>query len=300
MGTQVYIGPDPVPAVLAAVSDAGGTSVPLDQADAVVWMDGDPATLPQLPEQVRWVQLPGAGVNRWLERIRLTPGTTFTSATGVYARPVAEHALALLLAGVRRLGEAARASSWERRLGIPLQGATVAVVGAGGIGSALIRLLAPHDVEVIAVTRSGRAVPGAARNVAATSLPDVWPAADHVVIAAPFTQATRHMVGRAQLDAMRSHAWLVNIARGSLIDTDALLDALDAGSIGGAALDVTDPEPLPDGHRLWGHPRALITAHVATPPASQSEHFAARVRENLTRFMAGEALLSQIDLEAGY
>jgi D-3-phosphoglycerate dehydrogenase len=283
-----------------AVTEAGGVVTPLDVADAVIWANWQPDSLPELPERVRWVQLPGAGVAPWLGRIRAAPATTFTSAAGVYARPVAEHALALLLAGVRGLHAAARATTWERQFGGTLEGATVAVIGAGGIGSALINLLGPHGVDVIAVTRSGRSVPGATRSVAAAQLAEVWPAADHVVLAAPATAATQHLVGRTQLAALREHSWLVNIARGSLVDTGALVDALDAGSIGGAALDVTNPEPLPDRHPLWNHPRALITCHVATVPAAESPRFAARVRENLDRFIAGMPLLSQINVEEGY
>jgi phosphoglycerate dehydrogenase-like enzyme len=300
VGNQIHIGPAAAAPVLDAVRAAGGIPAPLDRADAVIWLDWRPETLPQLPGRVRWVQLPGAGVERWLGRIHASPGTMFTSARGVYAQPVAEHALALLLAGVRRLGEAARAASWERRHGGTLEGATVAVIGAGGIGSTVIRLLQPLCVDVIAVTRSGRSVPGATRSLAADELEQVWPAADHIVIAAPATEATRRLVGRAQLAAMRTHAWLVNVARGSLVDTGALVDALEAAAIGGAALDVTDPEPLPDDHPLWHHPRALITAHVATVPAAQSAHFAAHVRENVMRFLGGKPLLSQVDPEVGY
>jgi D-3-phosphoglycerate dehydrogenase len=300
LGTKAHIGPELVPAVVEAVTAAGGVAAPLEDADAVIWLDGRPDTLPELPPRVRWVQLPGAGVDRWLARISDSPSITFTSSKGVYARPVAEHALALLLAGVRRLAEAARARTWEPRPGGTLHGTTVAVVGAGGIGSQLIELLAPHGVETIAVTRSGRSVPGAARSLAAAALDEVWGAADHVVITAPSTEATRHLVGARQLAAMSSDAWLVNVSRGTLVDTDALVAALDAGSIGGAALDVTDPEPLPDGHPLWNHPRALITAHVATEPAPASTYFAAQVRENFGRFIAGEPLLGQVNVEAGY
>jgi D-2-hydroxyacid dehydrogenase (NADP+) len=297
---SVHIGPAPAPSVLEAVTAAGGVPAPLDDAQAVIWLAPGPDGLPRLPETVRWVQLPGAGADRWLERIRDAPQVTFTSATGVYARPVAEHALALLLAGVHRLPEASRARTWERRLGGTLEGATVGVIGAGGIGSALVGLLRPHGAEVIAVTRSGREVNGATLNLAANRLGEVWPVADHIVLTAPATTETRGLIGRAELRAMKDDAWLVNVARGSLIDTEALVEALDAGAIAGAALDVTDPEPLPDGHPLLTHPRALITAHVATAPAPQSKHFAARVSENLRRFAAGEALLSPIDLEAGY
>jgi phosphoglycerate dehydrogenase-like enzyme len=99
---------------------------------------------------------------------------------------------------------------------------------------------------------------------------------------------------------MREHAWVVNVARGSLIDTDALVEALAAGSIGGAALDVTDPEPLPEGHPLWSEPRALITPHSANPPDALVRRLAERVEENVSRFMAGEELIGVIDVEAGY
>jgi D-3-phosphoglycerate dehydrogenase len=296
----VHIGPEAPPALAAAVARAGGQVTTLGAADAVVWLDPRPRTLPALPERVRWVQLPGAGVDRWLETIRSLRGVTFTSATRVYARPVAEHALGLLLAGVRRLGEAARATTWERRYGGSLDGAAIAVVGAGGIGAALIELLQPHRAKVIAVTRSGRTVAGAALCLSAEQIDEVWPAADHIVLAAPSTATTHRMIGRAQLAAMREHAWLVNVARGTLVDTEALVDALDAVRIAGAALDVTDPEPLPDGHPLWNHPRALITAHVATPPAAASPYFAARLRENIARFGAGEPLLSEVDPDAEY
>jgi phosphoglycerate dehydrogenase-like enzyme len=99
---------------------------------------------------------------------------------------------------------------------------------------------------------------------------------------------------------MRDHAWIVNVARGSLIDTDALVAALHAGEIGGAALDVTDPEPLPDGHPLWTAPNAIVTPHVANPQGVMMRHLAERVRENIRRFEAGEDLLAPIDPEAGY
>ena len=131
-------------------------------------------------------------------------------------------------------------------------------------------------------------------------LDEVWPRAHHVVIAAPATGATRHLIGADELAAMRDDAWLVNVARGSLVDTDALVDALARGSIGGAALDVTDPEPLPDGHPLLREPRALITPHIANPDATLRRYLAELVRENVARFAAGEELLSRIDPEAGY
>ena len=292
MPPALHVAPEPDRAVEEAVTAAGGRLAELDEAEALVWLDSD--SFPEeLPDHVRWVQLPSAGVERWLERIDRK--RVWTSAAGAYGRPVAEHALALMLAGTRRLADCARATSWQRPPLVPLDGATVAIVGAGGIGRALIELLEPLRVEVLAVTRRGRD-----GTIPVDRLGEVWPRAHHVVIAAPATGATRHLVGAEELSAMREDAWLVNVARGSLVDTDALVAALAAGEIAGAALDVTDPEPLPDDHPLWHEPRALITPHVANPDATLRRYLAELVRENVARFAAGDDLLSRIDLDAGY
>ena len=289
------------PDLEAAVRDGGGEPGPLERADGVVWLGGDPSKLPELPASVRWVQLPSAGVEQWLRAGVVGDGAVFTSAGGSFGLPVAEHALALILAAAKAIPRSARARTWDpdgRDRVRALEGATVAIVGAGGIGRALISLLAPFGAEVLAVTRRGRPVQGAARTLPADRVAEVFPAADYVVVAAPATDGTRHIVGAAELAAMREDAWLVNVARGSLVDTDALVEALRTGSIGGAALDVTDPEPLPDGHPLWE--LALITPHVATPPDAEARHFAARVRENVRRLAAGEELEGVVDPEGGY
>jgi D-3-phosphoglycerate dehydrogenase len=281
------------------VREGGGAPAPLESAAAVVWF-GDADELPELPPSVRWVQLPAAGVETFLARVRAAPEVTWTSAAGAYATDVAEHALALLLAGVRGLARYARAQTWDPVDDRLFEGSTVAIVGAGGIGRALISLLAPHDVSVIAVTRRGEPVPGSERTLPVDRLAEIWSAADHFVIAAPATDATRHLVGTRELAAMRPHSWIVNIARGSLIDTDALVEALQDGRIGGAALDVTDPEPLPDGHPLWSSPRAIVTPHVANPYSAQMRKLGDRVRENVARFAAGEPLLAPVEQDRGY
>ncbi len=275
-----------------AVEAGGGRLVGLDQAEGVIW-DAGPDELPELPPSVRWVQLPSAGVEHWLERVAATPGVQFTSAGGAYATQVAELALALLLAGVRGLARYARAQTWDPGDDPTLEGSTVAIVGAGGIGRELIRMLEPHRVEIVAVTRSGRD-----GTLPASRLDEVWGRADHFVLCAPANDGTRHLVGAAELAAMRPHSWLVNIARGSLIDNDALVAALERGAIGGAALDVTDPEPLPDGHPLWR--LALITPHVANPVSRQRRDLAERVEENVRRFAKGEELLAPVSAERGY
>jgi D-3-phosphoglycerate dehydrogenase len=150
------------------------------------------------------------------------------------------------------------------------------------------------------VTRRGLEIDGADRTLSADHLSEVWGTADHFIIGAPATDATRHLVGAPELAQMKPHSWIVNIARGSLIDTDALVEALREERIGGAALDVTDPEPLPDGHPLWELERAIITPHVANPYSAQLIKLAERVRENVGRFVAGHELLTPIEQERGY
>jgi phosphoglycerate dehydrogenase-like enzyme len=300
---RIHIPSGDRPDLEQAVRDGGGVVAPLEQADGLVALTGDPAELPELPGSVRWVQLPSAGVEQWIRAGVVRDGRAWTSATGSFGLPVAEHALALMLAADKSLHSFARERSWigdGRHHVRSLAGETVAIIGAGGIGRALIGLLEPFGAEVIAVTRRGREVPGATRTLPADRVGEVWGAARHVVIAAPATDGTRHLVGAAELAAMREDAWLVNVARGSLVDMDALVDALRAGAIAGAALDVTDPEPLPDGHPLWELENVLITPHVATPPESERRHFAARVRENVRRLAAGEELEGLIDPEGGY
>jgi D-3-phosphoglycerate dehydrogenase len=294
------------PDLEAAVREGGGELAPLERADGLVSLTGDPSELPELPESVRWVQLPSAGVEQWVRAGVVRDGRTWTSATGSFGLPVAEHALALMLAADKALHSFARERSWtgEGRHHVrALEGETVLIVGAGGIGRALIGLLEPFGARVIAVTRRGREIPGPARP--ARTLPvervgEAWGEARHVVIAAPATDGTRHLVGARELAAMREDAWLVNVARGSLVDTDALVEALRTGTIAGAALDVTDPEPLPDGHPLWELDNVLITPHVATPPEAERRHFAARVKENVRRLAAGEELEGLIDPDGGY
>jgi len=294
MEPVVHVAPESDRVVEEAVLAARGRIGPLEDAPALIWLDSNPDSFPSsLPDSVRWVQLPSAGVERWLDKVDRE--RVWTSAAGAYGLPVAEHVLALMLAGTRRLHECARATTWTAPPARPLDGSTVAIVGAGGIGGALIGLLEPLDVEVLAVTRRGRD-----GTLPADRIGEVLPRADHVVVAAPATAGTRQIIGAAELAAMRDDAWLVNVARGSLVDTDALVDALARGAIGGAALDVTDPEPLPDGHPLWSEPRALITPHIANPDASLRRYLARHVQENVARFANGEPLLSRIDLEAGY
>lgn len=181
-----------------------------------------------------------------------------------------------------------------------LAGTTALLVGTGGIGRALARMLAPIEVRVFACNRSGVPMEGAAATHPAASLAEVIGDADWVVLAAPLTPKTDRLMDAAMLALMKSDAWLVNVARGRLVDTGALVDALERGVIGGAALDVTDPEPLPDGHPLWSFGNSIITPHSANPFALALNEFAAMVRRNVARFAAGEPLEGLVDPALGY
>jgi phosphoglycerate dehydrogenase-like enzyme len=174
------------------------------------------------------------------------------------------------------------------------------VVGAGGIALEYIRLLQPFDVTVTVVRRSGDPVEGADRTVTADRLDEVLPGADVVMLAAASTDDTARLIGAAQLETMKDTAVLVNIARGALVDSDALLDALRAGSIHGAGLDVTSPEPLPDGHPLFSEERCVITPHTADTEDMVRPLLAERIRLNTEAFLRTGDFVGIVEPSSGY
>ncbi|WIB27698.1 D-isomer specific 2-hydroxyacid dehydrogenase family protein [Curtobacterium sp. MCSS17_015] len=292
-----------------AVRQAGGTLADLGgDTRGIVWLDAsDPDGLQRAlttAPDVSWVQLPFAGVDAFAHLIaEHGDRVLFTSAKGAYAEPVAEHALALTLATLRVLQKRARTTSWGREPeGVSLYGRSIVLIGAGGIALEYLRLVAPFDVRVTVVRRSAEAVPGAERTVTTDQLDEVLPGADVVVVAAAMTSGTSGLLGAHQFAIMPEHARLVNIARGGLVDTDALVDALRSGSIAAAGLDVTDPEPLPDGHPLWDEPGALITPHQADTPEMVAPLLAERVGANVAAFLRGDGtgFIGVVDPAAGY
>ncbi len=299
---KIYVGPRQIPELVEAVKTAGGELTDsVEAAEAIVWWGGSPAELKALDHDgIRWIQLPSAGVESWFRAGVFRTGKIYTSAVGSYAEAVAEQTLALILAGLRQLHTLARAQTWTRPEVRTLFGATVGIVGCGGIGRELISLLAPFRTTVLAVTRSGSSIPGAASTVTPAGMDGVLSASDVVVIGAPATPETSALIGARELRLMPPHAFVVNIARGSLIDTDALVAALADGTVGGAGLDVTDPEPLPDGHPLWSEPRALITPHSANPSHLLIPRLAERVAENVRRYASAEPLIGLIEVDRGY
>jgi phosphoglycerate dehydrogenase-like enzyme len=297
------------PAHLAdAVRQAGCTAGTLNGASrGLVVTGGVPASeLEQLLSRhsgLEWVQLPSAGVESFLPAIRSDAGSrvTWTSAKGAYAQPVAEHAIALSLALLRILQRRARTSSWSIvPEGTSLAGLNVVVIGAGGIGVEIIRLLNAFGADITVVRRRHEAVAGAKLTVRPDRLTEVLATADLVIIAAALTESTAGLLGASEFDAMKSGVNIVNIARGGLIDTEALVTALRSGQVAGAALDVTEPEPLPDGHALWSEPGVLITPHSADTPEMTAPLLAERVRTNATALRNGGGFVGVVDAKAGY
>lgn len=300
---RIHLAPAGVRPWLAdAIRDGGGELVGLDVAEGLVWASsGDPeelaAAIAAAP-LLRWVQLPWAGIEPVAHL--LDDRLVWTCGKGVYAEPVAEMALTLTLAGLRGLGTYARARSWSGPLGSNLTGAEVCIVGGGGIAEELIRMLEPFRCRVTVVRRSARPLPGAHRVVGMEGLDGALVSANVVVLAVALTPETRGLFDARRLGVMRTDAWLVNVARGAHVVTDDLVAALAAGAIGGAALDVTDPEPLPEGHPLWSMPNVIITPHVGNTPEMAQPLLSRRVAENVRRFGAGEPLIGLVDPAAGY
>jgi phosphoglycerate dehydrogenase-like enzyme len=302
---RVALGPSPADFAADAVRSGGGEVVEAGQpADALVWLS--PYHLEELQAVlaaqpgIRWVQLPFAGVERQAAAGIFDSSRTWTCAKGTFAKPVAEHALMLALAGLRDLPERIRATSWGKMGGRSLYGARVTILGGGGIAQVLLSLLGPFDVDATVVRRLREPFPGARRTVTLADLDDVLPGSLVVFVALALTPQTRHVIDRRRMRAMGPGCWLVNVARGGHVDTDALTAALQAGELGGAALDVTDPEPLPDGHPLWSAPNCIITPHTADTPEMIIGPLADRIRENVARFAAGQPLVGLVDVEAGY
>jgi phosphoglycerate dehydrogenase-like enzyme len=285
-----------------AVLAGGGHVTDLADAEALVWASAnDPmqlaATLDTAPH-VKWVQLPYAGVENYIHLI--DDDRIWTCGKGVYAEPVAELALTLALAGLRGVSHYSRAARWTGPRGTNLQGARVTIVGGGGITESLLRLLHPFDCHITVVRNRAEEMDGADDVLEADRLHDALPGSDLVVLALALTQDTEGIISSSELGLLEPHTWLVNVARGKHVVTDDLVVALQEGSIGGAALDVTDPEPLPEGHPLWSLPNCIITPHVGNTPEMGIPLLGERITANVARYADGDDLIGLVDPDLGY
>jgi phosphoglycerate dehydrogenase-like enzyme len=268
----------------------GGEQLPdsVGDVEVVVMPFGVPesrlAVLAKLPK-LRLVQLMSAGAERVIPHV--PANVTLCNARGAHDPAVAEWIMAVILAQARllpRFDRQQQAGTWAPAAGEALVGQTVLIVGYGSIGAATERLLVPFGVTVERVARQAR--PGVS---GVDDLPGLLPRADIVILLVPVTPATLRLADARFLGLMPDHALLVNAARGSIVDTDALLAELTAGRLR-AALDVTDPEPLPPGHPLWSAPGLLLTPHVAGLDTQTTARVQAVVKDQLARYAAGEPL----------
>jgi phosphoglycerate dehydrogenase-like enzyme len=271
-------------------------------ASAIVWTAARNASglrdVLDANAHLEWVQVPFAGIENFVPI--LDDSRIWTCGKGVYAEPVAEHALALALAGMRHISSYSRATQWTGPAGRNLLGAAVTIVGGGGITESLVRLLQPFNCSITVVRRTVEDIEGVDTVVGQENLVDALAGADVVFLALSLTRETIGLIGKPELEVMEPHAWIINVARGGHIVTDDLVWALENNVIGGAALDVTAPEPLPADHPLWALPNCIITPHVGNTPEMAVPLLSARITENVKRFMNDESLIGLVDVRHGY
>jgi len=262
--------------------------------------------------RLRWVQSPAVGVGSLMFPELLASEVVITSARGIRARAIAEHVLGVTIALARKLPVAIRAQLEHRWAQEQLEGADVdvrtlqgqrmGIVGLGSIGRTLVGIAAPFGFRITGTRRRATGPPP-------SGVEEVWPPdrlndllaqSDVVVIAAPHTPDTKHLIGRSELDVVRRGALLVNVARGKLIDDDAVVEALKDGRLGGAALDVFTQEPLDPASPYWDLPNVIVTPHVSGALRDYWTPLVALFADNLRRFERGEPLLNVVDKIAGY
>ena len=300
---QVAMEPKVIPEYLQAVADSGAEVVPIGpDVRALIWLDySKPQALSDILDenpQIEWVQLPFAGVDAFSEIIKRP--IRFTSAKGSYREPVAEHALALSLALMRIIPERVRTQTWGRQFADSLYDCNVLIFGGGGITEELIKLLTPFRARVTVIRKRPISLEGAVKMLGFEHLEAELPKSDLVILAAALTPETKHIIDQRKLALMKPTAYLVNIARGPIINTDHLVSALNSEVIAGAAVDVTEPEPLPDGHALWSAKNIIITPHSADTRKQVVRLFSDRIRENVIAYGAGKGWVGEVDPILGY
>jgi phosphoglycerate dehydrogenase-like enzyme len=291
-----------VPGAVVTIVPGDGELPPDVRGDVLLALPWGTANLTAVLERgVRWVHVLGTGVDRF--PLPLVGERLVTCSRGASAVPIAEWTLAVMLAFEKRLPatwiQAPPASGWHSgTLGL-LSGKTLGLVGVGGIGTAVAARASAFDMRVLACRRSRSAAPPPGIEVVESVLA-LAALADHLVIAAPATPATRHLIGAEVFGAMKPGAHLVNVARGALVDQDALRAALDDERIAMASLDAVEPEPLPADHWLYAHPRVRLSPHVSWSAPGALEELVDRFIDNLRRHLAGDSFAGVVDRAAGY
>lgn len=297
---------------IVTLSHEGLADGPIDDVEALLhgWLAADAyeRLLARAPD-LRWVHSAGAGVERLMTPTGRTRALTITNGRGVFSRPIAEYVVMMLLAVNRRLPqllELAAERTWQPLEGRELRDTTVGIVGFGSIGRAIAEMAAPFGPRILATRRSGGLRPDDDPPPVGVELGgpetfgDVIAAADFVILALPLTPETEDLVDDRVLARMKRSAWLVNVARGSLIVERALLRALREGTIGGAILDTFREEPLAPDSAFYGLPNVIVTPHTSWSSSRVMTATVELFAENLRRYAAGEPLLNKVDPGVGY
>ncbi len=306
---------------IVTLSREGLTDEPVDDVEVLLrgWLSSDAFDrLVARAPRLSWVHSASAGVERALTPAARERGLVITNARGVFSRPIAEYVLMMILAVSRRLPgllELQRERTWQPLEGVELRDVTVGIVGLGSIGRAVGALATAFGCRVVAVRRrSDDSATVIAGDVESRSLgevmldrvggpeflPELLGTSDFVVLAAPLTPATQNMIDAAALASMKPGSWLINIARGGLVDDRALLNALRDGQIGGAILDTFRDEPLPPTSPFYDLPNVIVTPHTSWSSGRVLDRSVELFCDNLRRFAAGEPLLNVVDPAAGY
>ena len=278
----------------------------LGQAD--ILFDFDYSHRPDLPElapQLRWVQATSAGIGQFVKRYgydtRLS-GTTFTTSSGIHARPLAEFCVMAMLMHYQQALPMLRNQQrrrWERFAGTDLEGRTLAVIGLGHIGNQVARMACGLGMRVIG-SNAAAPEPCVERLFPSERLHEMLSLADVLVLAVPHTPQTEKMIGKPELDLLKPGAYLINIARGAVVDEPALIEALRAGHLGGAALDVFEHEPLPESSPFWDMENVLVNPHSASTSDRENERLTDLFCDNLKRFVNGQPLRNVLQPERYY
>jgi phosphoglycerate dehydrogenase-like enzyme len=256
--------------------------------------------------KLRWFQSIGAGVERVILPGMRERGLIVTNSSGIHGENISEHLLAMMLAFARQLPDLIRATAraeWledARPSVFELNGQTLHIVGYGDIGRALGRKARALGMRVTATRRNPVDDEHADEVSGFENLPANLSEADHIAICLPQTPRTVGLFDAAMIGACKPGSYLYNIGRGPVVDTTALIAALDSGHLAGAGLDVTEPEPLPADSPLWGRDNVIVTAHTAGGTPRFFDRLMGIVAENLRRIQSGQPLLNLVDLDAGY
>ncbi len=253
---------------------------------------------PGWPYGVRWIQLVSSGIDAYPQW--LFDPVPVTTARGSASEPIAEYILAAIFAYNKHLPELwVHDANWQFTALTPVSGQTLGILGFGSIASSLAKKALALGLEVVTLRQSAKP-PDVSGVRTAADIHQLFAESDHLVVAAPLTPETRHLVNADVLASAKPGLHLINIARGGLIDQEALLDALESGPLAFASLDVTEPEPLPAGHRLYSHPKVRLTPHTSAISTSSGAAIRAIFVDNLGRFLAEQPLVNLANPERGY